>query len=335
MTNLPEPAEMTQDMREAITLPVSDLSTLQNVLNEHGVAIVTGVLDEKQVDEGISLFWDYLESLGTDISRHDTSTHDNTRWPPTFSTGILDNPLLSSGQSRVAWWGRVHCKRVFSALYNTDNLVTSFDAIGVFREKIQTKKDLWYHTDSTPTKHTADYSTQGILNLVDTTQDGGGGLVVLPYSHRILFDEITAKKDWAPLWGDTVFWNKYNMVIDDIPELRPVRVGAPAGSVILFHSSVVHCNMPRLHTSPTPSHLGRAVVYVCMAPRERVTDKKWKEKRIEAINSGHTTSHWPDRIEVKHPPRYPLKRDVCDGKMHEKGTVLRYDDLTEEMKDLV
>lgn len=329
------PNELTEEMRLAVTVGMDTLPNLRSVLDEYGFAIVTDVLTTDEAEEGVSLFWDYLESLGTGIDRNNTDTQDNTRWPPTFSTGILDNPSLCAGQSRVAWWARLKAKQVFSSLYNTEDLVTSFDTIGIYREKIKTKKEMWYHTDSTPLRHEKDHSTQGILNLIDTTENGEGGLVVLPKSHSLLFQYVIKNADWAPLWNDEPFWEKYNELLSDNPSLHPVRVGAPAGSVILFYSSVVHCNMPYSTKRTTESHLRRAVVYVCMAPRDRVTDKKWNEKRRQAVVDGATTSHWPDRIEKKRPPRYPLKRALHTGRMKEAGIVLDYDDLSDEMKSLL
>lgn len=336
---LPVPGEMSESMKSSVTLTLDGLDYLHGTLDKYGFAIVTGLLSEDEVETGLSLFWDYLESLGTGIERGNPTTQTNDKWPPTFSTGILDNPSLSAGQSSVAWWGRLKAKSIFSALYGTDDLVTSLDAIGLFRESIKTKNSLWYHTDANPTKHIYNYSTQGILNLVDTTRDGGGGLVVLPHSHKLLFPFIGGKKDWCPLWDDRSFWNRYEDEVKNVPDLAPVRVGAPAGSLILFHSSVIHCNIPCQDKRPTSSHLQRAVVYVCMAPRTRIGTgaslTHWAAKRREAVDAGATTSHWPDRIEVKRPPRFALKRDLHNGQMVTKGTVLRYDHLTNEMKALL
>lgn len=333
---LPVPIEMSDALKASVTLTASEISSLGAVLELYGFAIVTDLLSEQETQEGLSLFWDYLTSLGTGLDRDDVTTQSNDKWPPTFSTGILDNPSLSAGQSRVAWWGRVKAKGVFSSLYASEDLVTSFDTIGVFRERIKTKDNLWYHTDSTPARHKNDYSTQSILNLIDTTADGSGGLVVLPQSHTLLFPFVGGNKDWCPLWDDRSFWNRYEDLVEKSTGLHPVRVGAPAGSLILFRSSLVHCNMPcKKKLTTTPSHLQRAVVYVCMAPRDRVTDKDWLAKRREAVDNGATTSHWPDRLEFKKRPRFPLKRPLHTGQMHSQGTVLMYDDLTDEMKALL
>jgi len=65
-----------------------------------------------------------------------------------------------------------------------------------------------------------------------------------------------------------------------------------------------------------------------------VTLEEWDRKRKEAVEEGATTSHWPDQIEKKRTPRYPLKRKVCDN-MLEKDSVMKYSDLTPEMLDLL
>ena len=334
--SIPQPTEMSEEMRRATT--VSSPSLAREVLDEYGFVVLEGLLSQSEAEEGISLTWDYLESLGTGIVREDYATHDNTKWPPTFSTGILDNPDLQAGQSRVAWWGRKKCKRAFSALYGTEDLVTSFDTIGVYRGSVTTSKDPWYHTDASPQKHGADYSTQGVLNLIDTTREGGGGLVVLPKSHKLLFPHLVGSKDWIPLWDDKDFWEKYESELEKCPDLLPTRVGAPAGSLILFYSSTVHCNTPHLKVRGKEGRVGslaRAVLYICMAPRERVTDSDWLEKRRKCVDDGVTTSHWPNRIEKKRRPRFPLKRPLHTSEMRSKGTVLTYDDLDEEMKSLL
>lgn len=355
--SLPKPTRQpTEAFTASITLRYSDVlqspELLRDLLTDKGVAVVLGVLSPTETEEALSLVWDYMESLGTGIKRDDFATHGNDRWLPTFSNGILSHPDGHAGQSTALWYARGHegVQTCFRALHDEQGkLITSFDTMGLYRNpdydaKYATGKDLWYHVDQNNTQlKDPNYSTQGLVNLLDTTAATEGGLVVLPESHKLFseYDQLGRLGHFTPLYQledpDTAaFWS----LVAQHPEMAPVRIGAPAGSLVLFRSSLVHCNMPCLRRKPADltQTLRRAVLYVCMEPFSRYDDKDylWRTERANALAAGLTSSHWPQELKSKRRPRFPLKRDkLCDDldELQRRGTVLHSpEQLTQSQK---
>ena len=58
-------------------------------LRSEGYVVVPGVLTPDEVEQARDLTWDWLESLGTGISRTEVSTWSNANWPGDKSSGIL------------------------------------------------------------------------------------------------------------------------------------------------------------------------------------------------------------------------------------------------------
>jgi hypothetical protein len=90
--------------------------------------------------------------LNTGIKRNDTNTWGNDRWPINYR-GIKH---FKSGHADFMW--NLRCKpnilQVFRDLWETDNLLTSFDGFGVMTPHHTYKNTKnWWHTDQSPEKN--------------------------------------------------------------------------------------------------------------------------------------------------------------------------------------
>ncbi len=76
--------------------------------------------------------------------------------------------------------GHMHCvyaMQVFSALYGTNELLSSFDSINVVRPGPDDGEG-WLHVDQAPLRRGM-YCIQGLVNLVDVSPNTTGGRGVL------------------------------------------------------------------------------------------------------------------------------------------------------------
>ena len=124
---------------------------LRSVLEEHGFAVISGVLSESECRNALSLAWDYLEAAS--VAEHqlhhaammpdvpplrrtaDASTHAETM-PRSVEGGML--PYYGSGHSTLAWFIRSHprVRDVFAALFQTDNIISSLDGIVLWLKEV-------------------------------------------------------------------------------------------------------------------------------------------------------------------------------------------------------
>ena len=106
-------------------------------LKEHGFAVARAVLSPGECSNALSLLWDWLEGCSRDgasppgLDRNDPSTWG--QWPASVEGGIL--PYFGAGQSAAAWFvrGKPRVHEAFAGIWGTGTLVSSFDAVSVWR----------------------------------------------------------------------------------------------------------------------------------------------------------------------------------------------------------
>jgi hypothetical protein len=171
----------------------------------------------------------------------------------------------------------------FTKVWNTPNLVTSFDGANMMIPSFMSTDEniLWPHRDQHPQVNTK-ICVQGVLNLNDNLGDSDGGLVVWPATHFT---------DWTqldPQWADRAFNHYYTLKPGMVPETDARILRAPAGTLFLWDSRLIHCNT--LPTSPFANV--RAAAYVCMLPRNKLTLPE-RCQRFYLFENWNTTTHWP------------------------------------------
>lgn len=110
-----------------------------NLQNE-GWTIVKNVLSAEEVNQARSYFWDWLESLGSDIDRNDLDTWSDDNWPGDVTPGFISSHGIA--QSQFTWFVRSRPKvcEAFSKIWEkgdppfpTDNLLCSMDSVICWR----------------------------------------------------------------------------------------------------------------------------------------------------------------------------------------------------------
>merc|ERR1712137_784507 len=104
-------------------------------LEEHGYCVLANVADAQAIEQAKSLVWDFLESVPeTQVKRNNLSTWGiEGDWLPSPSNGILGG--FGFGQSAFCWHARLlpGVKQAFAAIWDSDDLIVSFDGGNVFR----------------------------------------------------------------------------------------------------------------------------------------------------------------------------------------------------------
>jgi hypothetical protein len=278
-------------------------------LAEHGYVVIREVADREQTARIVHLFWDHLEGLGTGIKRDAPATWDDERWIGDPTTGIL--PDYGVPQSAMLWAcrGLPRVEEAFARIWDTRDLLVSFDGGGAFRPvsfkgRWKTRTS-WYHVDQNGVHERGFQCVQGLVNLIDAGPERGG-LVVVPGSHRRHAAFFEARRqEFAVVRGFVRISPEWLARLSDQP---PLKVCCEAGDLVLWDSRTVHCNTRAL-AKAAPLKKGevpgleRLVAYVCMTPRYRAYHlAQLVRERHTAFMHGAGTNHVPHEFVVKPSP---------------------------------
>ena len=311
------------------TFPINETKSWKEYLDNFGYVVIENVINQDEINKHIDMAWNYFESLGTGISRHDVSTWDDDRWPQS-AKGIL-----LAGQCEFMWSLREIAHTIFSLLYETKDLAVSFDGFSVFRPpeiniKWQTQSVPWYHTDQNEKTKPGQLCIQGQFALMDAT-DIDGGLVVVPQSQshfQEMFESYpelgNTEGDFIPLYKPETeqIWTDFL-----IPKkLQPIKVCHKRGCFVLWDSRTIHCNSPALVdqtnlSKPVYLQIRRLTGFICMIPMSFLNEQD-KEKRRQVVLKGETTTHWP--ID-------------CVGHLHKKAAshIFKIENLSPVQKSMI
>ena len=266
-------------------------------LDEFGYAVIKSVASEHEVNQGIEYLWDFLENLPECTSkRNDSSTWDGDEWYPSPRNGILN--AMGTGQCGFAWQARLlpKVKKTFSAIWETDDLITSFDGVNVFRpwvkESTWKTKGGWWHVDQNGyfEDRRGRISVQGLVSYTAASKVTGG-LCVLAGSHK-KFTEMCLRNEIAYMEGNYL---KADETILNDKDFEKRLVCCDAGDLIIWDSRTVHCNTPGhddMKHLQDPNKVLRACAYVCMTPLAWASKETLEARRAAFINNESTT-HWP------------------------------------------
>ena len=210
----------------------------------------------------------------------------------------------SIGHSSLNWFvrSREAVKNAFRFAFDVSpdtKMISSFDGINVFRnpevdKAYQGSLEPWFHLDAG--KWSDGDCIQGLVNLIDCTDDNDAGLVVFPKSNNTIFKKIV-KEDPTNYSRMTYIGPYESKMISKLGVTEtPHRVPLRAGSLAMWRSSTIHCStacLPRAKPDPAQS-LRRLVVYTCMCPDPR--NAELTEARLGAFHRGNTTCHEPHRV---------------------------------------
>jgi hypothetical protein len=223
---------------------------------------------------------------------------------PTFSThGVLNGNGI--GQSDFLWNVRLNhqVKKVFARIWNTQQLLTSFDGSGVFRDwrynPTWKTNGGWNHVDQNPKVKPDKCCIQGLVSLTDQNEKTGG-LIVYPGTHL----NFTKLSDVTKRSNDFVKVSDSHPIMEQ-GKTRGKLVHCRAGDLVLWDSRTVHCNSPAVaieeRNQDEPVDLLRIVAYVSMSPINFIRDQtldEFREKRQQIVENNCTLTHWPTELVI-------------------------------------
>lgn len=249
--------------------------SIKKELDEKGYAIIENIITEDEINTAIKSFHEWRNSV-PNLNEHHSSINAH---------GIYK--FHQVGHQYHAWYLRTRNSiiNIFKELWNTDELVVSFDG-SCYMPKEYTKKDtVWLHTDQAPNSK----GVQCYQSFVSLTDNEERTLVVYEGSHNMhekYFKDrgIVSKKNWHKI--DKTF-------IETISDKKRV-LKVKKGSLVIWDSRTFHQNQ-----YGKPESEERIVQYLCYLPKKsKKNTKSMEKKRIKYFNERRTTSHWPYPLAV-------------------------------------
>ena len=217
-------------------------------LEEYGYAVVASVASENEIQNGKDLFWKHINSISSIVKRDNPSTWDTETWIASPTDGICS--CKGFNHSEFAWNTRLlsKVKQAFECIWNTNNLIVSFDAGNVFRpwkyNNAWITEGGWWHVDQNAMKgesRQGKVCIQGLVTYYDVNEDTGG-LCVIPKSHLIhnsiceLYHNGNKSIDYISIPSTDQFMMEHSGIL----------ICAKAGDLLLWDSRTIHCNTPAL-----------------------------------------------------------------------------------------
>lgn len=271
-----------------------------NYLDEEGFVVYANVLDAQQTGCALGLMWDYLEGLSTGIDREDKNTWTDDRWPTAVHGGIL--PSYGVGHSEMQWYLRDVDKvsKCFASIWDTDELLTSFDGITIWRPwtyRKEWKTNLgtdWLHIDQHPVGRPGKHCFQGVLNLMEVTRYTGGN-VMIPRSHKRFVAIPEQYEERLSRIHSSI--DHFRFPKDDplLSDTQPIVALMEPGDLMIWDSRTIHCSSHGIEEPPNSSDLLRVGSLICMMPKSK-SNEGVISKRKQAVEDCTSTTNWSDRF---------------------------------------
>ena len=273
--------------------PIANLDNLNEILNEHGVAVLLSVFSENECDNLIASLREYV------FKEYKIATpNDYERLRP-LKGGIFQNYGISLINQVLDFKTDQKAIEPFQRIWGEQELVTSLDGVFMGPPPEQTDKkklfskhhDTWFHTDQASNKKEF-CCVQGAINL-EHIEHGDGCLSVLTKSHnhhREFFETFgidTKGRNWFLLKENHLDWYKSK-------GCEWKMITAPKGSMVFWDSRTIHMGtLPR--ADRVNKDRWRYIVYVCYAPLSWQSKDDVKLKKKAYVNN-QCTSHWPYKV---------------------------------------
>ena len=285
---------------------------IKQQLNTKGYCIVPDVLSNTEISEALKLFRDWQKTVPNYNKIHNVVS----------SHGIHKH--FEAGHQEFAWFIRTNknVQNIFKKLWNTDELIVSFDG-SCYIPKTLIKKDvIWTHTDQASSK----IGLHCYQAFVALTSNKERTLVVYEGTHNYhkkYFEDkgINNKNDW-------------NLIDHEVLDREDIKnkkriLNVPAGSMVLWDSRIFHQNR-----YGKPNSEERIVQYVCYFPKSHEKNTKlMQEKRRKYFIERRFTSHYPAPIKVNplQPQNFGNDELVIDYSKLKKPNLDRFMDDIEKL----
>lgn len=248
-----------------------DISNINQQLEENGYVIVPNVYNKEEISQYKEFFYDWY---------FNTPYLEEFHYYMSFG-GIFK--FHNVGHQRFAWLARINEKiiNIFKHIWNTDQLIVSFDGCCYYPNNYDKEQTYWTHSDQSSMKK-GKHCIQSFLSL---TENKERTLIVYEKSHKLhesYFEQynICNNKDW------NIIKEEYIETIQHTKKILHVK----AGDLVLWDSRLFHQNSSGSNDCTEE----RLVQYLCYLPRNHEkNDEENQEKRLVCYEEKYTTSHWP------------------------------------------
>ena len=252
-------------------------------LETKGYTVVPSVLSRDDCDKHRSQFDDWIAQF------------KNGEWPISAHSLIQ---RYRTGHMEPTWAVRLQAKAVFSEIWKTEELLTSFDAVAIGRppedgqEEFDNHRNHWLHCDQSVSR-VGLHAYQGGVYLEAADEDDWT-LEVLEGSHK-LHQEFFEAHPKARI--RSAINNHYTLKQNEVEfytkhaGVERKRVPVPKGGMVLWDSRLIHANARPVKGRRHPGRW-RYVVFVCMAPAVWAS-KDYVRMKQRAYWNMRTSSHWP------------------------------------------
>ena len=266
-----------QERIQKLEIQMQDLllKKYKNKLIENGYVIIPSMLCESEVNKAKDLFFKWKNSIPNFDKIHNTIDPH----------GIYK--FYEVGHQEFAWYIRTRPQiiNIFKNIWNTDNLVVSFDGACYIPKDCKKNDKTWTHSDQASNNS----DLKCFQSFVSLTNNENRTFVVYEKSHMLhekYFKErgIKNSKNWNLIDHD------YLREIEDSKRILKVN----AGDLVIWDSRTFHQNQ---YGSPNSEE--RIVQYVCYLPKNvPENNKNIRQKREKYFLERRTTSHWPYPLNV-------------------------------------
>lgn len=282
------------------------IAGIKEELKTKGYCVIPNVLSPEEITEAKTLFNNWRKSIPNLDQLHNTIDPH----------GIFK--FHEIGHQEHAWYIRTKPQviNIFKKLWETDELIVSFDGSCYISKEFSKKDNIWTHTDQAPNNKGVQ-CYQGFVALTDNKERT---LVVYEGSHNYhekYFEEknICDSKNW------------HLIDHEKIEELKDSKktLEIPAGSLVLWDSRTFHQNQ-----YGKPNSEERMIQYICYLPKSHPKNTKAQQnKRLKYFKERRTTSHWPCPIRVNslQPQNYGDKSRVIDYTLLKPPDLERFMDI--------
>ena len=253
-----------------------DFKKINYNLEEKGYCIITNVLNKEEIEFSREKFFEWYNSTPNLPEQHlKLNPHNIMKYH-------------EAAHQEFAWYIKTNPKviDIFKKIYNTEDLVVSFDGCCYYPKNTKLSTNCWTHTDISPKLSKDMNCIQGFISLTDNKENS---LLVYEGSNKLhtqYFKDRNMEKEsnnWQIIDKDYLRTIENNRIVLNIP----------AGSLVLWDSKTFHQNIMQNKNEE------RLVQYICYLPKNhKKNTKSMKEKRLKYFNERRLTSHWPYPIKV-------------------------------------
>ena len=246
------------------------ISQYKETLELNGYVIISNVYNREEINEYYNEFNKWINSVPNLKELHKIIDFN----------GIFKHHEV--GHQRFAWLARTNSKiiNIFKELWNTNELVTSFDGCCYYSSDYSDEPRYWTHTDQSSRKK----GLRCYQSFLSLTNNKERTFVVYQGSHLLheqYFKDmgIDEPRDWNILDKDYV---------DNLEDKKRI-LQVNAGDLVIWDSRTFHqntCGDPNCNEE-------RLIQYLCYLPKNNPSnDLDQRYLRNKYFNTKRTTSHW-------------------------------------------